>query len=73
MNLFFVVIFTAMIVGGIALTLTELFYKDQEGPSEYGDIHGNTSGRPRVIGYIVVAVLGFIALIFELAIAYGPR
>ena len=63
--------FFVLMVGGIALALVELFFTDRKGPDHYGDIHGNTSGKPRVMGYLVVGALGFIALMIELAIVYG--
>jgi len=70
MRTLLLIVFAALFVGGAAMALIELFYTEKKGPEKYGDIHGNTSGRPRVLGYVAVGILGFIAMLIELAIIY---
>ena len=71
MNYFLLGIFAVLFLGGAGLYLFERFFTDKIEEKDQGDTHGITSGKPRVIAYVVCAVLGFFAMLFELFLVYG--
>lgn len=74
MRLFVLIPALILLIGAIALLLIEFTFQEDKGPDkDHGDPHGMTSGRPRVIGYIIVGIVGFFAMLLELAIIYSGR